>query len=153
MAENSFSERLAGFFAEFGTGRTMVLSTSAGGRVSSRMTSVILMNGKFCFQTDTELRKYSQLKENPHAALCIDNIQIEGICTEKGHPFAFPAFCEVFEKRFEGSYRAYSGLTNERLFELDPTYIERWVYKQGVPYIETFDIINGSYSFEQYRGR
>jgi hypothetical protein len=153
MADERFFERLEAFFTEFGRGRTMVLSTSADGRVSSRMVSIVLIDGRFYFQTDTKLRKYFQLKDNPRAALCIDNIQIEGECRELGRPSDNKAFCKAFSERFEGSFRAYSGLENERLFELVPTFTERWIYKDGVPFIEVFDIPEEKYSFEQYSGR
>ena len=83
---DQFIERYEAFLTEFGQGRKMVLSTSENDRVSSRMMSIVLINGIFCFQTDTELRKYHQLTVNPNVALCIDNIQIEGICSEKGRP-------------------------------------------------------------------
>ena len=73
---SDFQEKLESFYSDFGTGKTMVLSTSADGIVSSRMMSVVLIDGKFFFQTDKELRKYSQLKNNKNVALCIDNIQI-----------------------------------------------------------------------------
>ena len=131
----------------------MVLSTSENGRVSSRMMSIVRINGGFYFQTDIELRKYRQLTANKYAALCIDNIQIEGICEELGHPLGNAAFCEVFRECFCGSYDAYTSLENERLFVLEPLFAERWIYSAGVPYIEKFDIENKQYSCEKYTGR
>ena len=50
------------------------------------------------------------------------------------------------------SFDAYSSLKNERLFLLTPLMIERWIYKEGIPYIETFDPENQLYSFEKYSG-
>lgn len=152
---NEFNEKLQAFFEEFGSGRTMVLSTCADcteGRVSSRMMSVVLTDGKFFFQTDTQLRKYAQLKENPRAALCIDNIQIEGVCKELGHPLDHEAFVRAFEGRFKGSFDAYTSLKNERLFALEPEYVERWVYRDGAPFVEIFFIPEERYVFEPYRG-
>ena len=77
-----YEDRMESFFADFGKGRKMVLSTSENDRVSSRMMSVVRIDGEFYFQTDRKLRKYHQLSANPHVALCIDNIQIEGSCRE-----------------------------------------------------------------------
>ena len=130
----------------------MVLSTSANGIVSSRMMSVVLINGKFFFQTDKELRKYSQLQNNKNVALCIDNIQIEGVSEEIGHPLNNMDFCEAFKSCFKGSYDAYTSLDNERLFSVDPLFIERWVYADGKPFVETFDITKGEYCFKEYKG-
>ena len=149
---NSYSDKINGFLSEFGTGRKMVLSTSENNRVSSRMMSVVQIDGAFYFQTDIKLRKYRQICANDNVALCIDNIQIEGKCTEIGHPLENPRFCEAFEKAFKGSYDAYSKLENERLFVIKPLYIERWVYKGRIPYIESFDVEKQQYSFKQYNG-
>lgn len=147
-----FSDRLKLFFSEFGKGRKMVLSTSENGRVSSRMMSVVQINGAFYFQTDRELRKYGQLISNSNVALCIDNIQIEGQCEELGHPLDNADFTEVFRQCFRGSFDAFTSLKNERLFIVRPTFIERWIYSDGIPYMETFDITAEKYSCERYTG-
>ena len=86
-----FEAHMQNFFQEFGSGRHMVLSTSLHDHVTSRMMSVIQMDGLFWFQTDRHFRKYRQLAENPRVALCADNIQIEGLCREAGRvPGALP---------------------------------------------------------------
>ena len=148
-----FSEKLRSFFADFGKARKMVLSTSAKDKVSSRMMSVVQIDGKFYFQTDKKLRKYRQISVNKNIALCIDNIQIEGICSEKGRPLDDSGFCETFQKCFKGSFDAYSSLDNERLFYVRPLFIERWKYVDKIPYIEIFDIENERYSCERYMGK
>lgn len=149
---NQFTEKFEAFLAEFGQGRKMVLSTSENDRVSSRMMSVVLIEGIFYFQTDTELRKYHQLSINPNVALCIDNIQIEGICSEVGRPLEHDGFCNTFQKCFKGSFDAYSALKHERLFAVKPVWIERWKYIDSVPHVEIFDIENERYSCERYTG-
>jgi hypothetical protein len=45
----------------------------------------------------------------------------------------------------------YSSLDNERLFVIAPTYVERWIYKEGIPFLEIFDIEKKSYNIEQYK--
>lgn len=130
----------------------MVLSTSENNRVSSRMMSVVQIDGIFYFQTDITMNKYHQIIANKNVALCIDNIQIEGICEEIGHPLKNDAFCDVFKECFKGSYDAYSSLKNERLFSVKPLHIECWIYKGAVPYIETFDMNSKQYSFNRYSG-
>ena len=145
-------EKYESFLAEFAKGKTMVLSSSEKGKVSSRMMSVVCINGAFYFQTDRYFRKYRQLMDNPQAALCIDNIQIEGVCRELGSPMDEPLFCKVFQECFGGSFRAYSSLENERLFVLEPEYVQRWVYKNSLPFIEVFDVKKQEYEISQYRG-
>ena len=72
-----FSEKYSDLMDQFGTSKKMVLSTAEKNIVSSRMMSVIQINGKLYFQTDKTFRKYRQIAQNPSVALCIDNIQIE----------------------------------------------------------------------------
>ena len=147
---NLFTQQFQAFLTAFGAGRKMVLSTSVNGLVSSRMMSVVRIGETFFFQTDTALRKYRQLAANPNAALCIDNIQIEGSCKELGHPLGHPDFCAAFRACFPGSFDAYTALEQERLFSLTPRRIERWIYRDGVPHIETFDMETQQYRFEKY---
>ncbi len=149
---NDFSDKYRCFLSDFGSGRTMVLSTSEDNIVSSRMMSVVLIDGAFYFQTDVTFKKYRQLTRNPNVALCIDNIQIEGICEELGHPLQFPLFCTRFQECFKGSFDAYTSLKNERLFVVKPTDVERWIYKDGVPFIESFAVSTQEYDLSEYIG-
>ncbi len=120
--------------------------------VTSRMMSIIILDKKFYFQTDKNFRKYRRLKENPNISLCIDNIQIEGQCKELGKPCDQMEFVEAYKKNFPSSFTRYTLLKNERLFVVIPTFIERWKYVDGDPYIEIFDVINKRYSFTPYVG-
>ena len=148
----TFQDNYTAFLSDFGNGRKMVLSTAENNRVSSRMMSVVQIDGVFYFQTDLTLNKYRQILSNPNVALCIDNIQIEGLCEENGHPLQNEAFCNGFQECFKGSYDTYTSLKNERLFAVKPTFIERWIYRDGVPYIETFDVNAHEYNLTQYAG-
>ena len=42
-------------------------------------------------------------------------------------------------------------MESERVFELSPDYIERWIYIDGKPYTEVLDIENGSYILTEYK--
>lgn len=148
----TFSEKFETFLSDFGNGQKMVLSTSENNIVSSRMMSVIQIDGTFYFQTDVTFRKYRQLSNNRNVALCIDNIQIEGVCEELGHPLEKKNFCQRFKECFKGSFDAYTSLKNERLFAVRPTLIERWIYENGVPFIEIYDVSKQIYSLNKYIG-
>lgn len=56
-----FNDKYNVFLAEFGQRRKMVLSTSENNKVSSRMMSVIQVNGKFYFQTDVTMKNIINL--------------------------------------------------------------------------------------------
>lgn len=147
-----FQEEYTKFYKEFGESKKMVLSTSLNDIVTSRTMSIIVLDEKIYFQTDKTLRKYRQLKGNSNVSLCIDNIQIEGYCEEVGRPLENIEFSHAFKKHFLSSYTSYTSLKNERLFEVIPTRIERWLYIDSAPYIEIFDVANKRYSLNQYVG-
>lgn len=148
-----FDEKVKLFFEAIGKSAKMVLATSLNDIVSARTMSVIIHNGGFYFQTDIFLRKYNQIIQNENVALCVDNIQIEGICKELGAPKDHKDFCEHFKKAFPGSFQAYSMLENERVFEVVPSFIQRWIYVDKVPHIETFDFKTRTYQKEAYIGK
>lgn len=147
-----FQEAYSNFYKELGENKKMVLSTSRNDVVTSRMMSIIVLNKKLYFQTDKTLRKYNQLKENPNVSLCIDNIQIEGHCEKVGSPLENLEFINAYKKYFPNSYARYTALGNERLFAVTPTFIERWLYIEGIPYIERFDIVNKQHHLKPYIG-
>lgn len=74
----------------------------------------------------------------------------EGKCEELGRPDDNPMYCEVFSERYKGSYDSYSHMKNERIFAVKPSFVERWVYREGIPFIETFDFAQEKYRFIQY---
>ena len=54
----NINDKTKEFYEGFGCGKKMVLSTLQSDKVSSRMMSVVLINGIFYFQTDKTFRKY-----------------------------------------------------------------------------------------------
>lgn len=82
----------------------------------------------------------------------LDNIQIEGKCEEIGHRLDNVEFCDTYKACFPDSYSNYTALKNERLFEVIPTFIEKWLYIEGAPCIESYDIENKKYMLEKYCG-
>ncbi len=138
---------------QLGNYKKMVLSTALNDIVTSRMMSVIISDGLFYFQTDRNFRKYEQIQKNPNVSLCLDNIQIEGICTEVGHPLDNDLFCKRYKEYFKTSYDRYSELPDERLFMIKPIYIQKWIYENAEPFIESFDLEKNFYEKKPYLGK
>lgn len=147
-----FEEQCAALFRQLGDHKKMVLSTSLRDHVTSRMMSIIILNGVFYFQTDLRFRKYEQLKKNPQVSLCADNVQIEGTCAELGHPLSNTDFCGLYQAHFPASFARYTGLECERLFTVRPAYIQKWIYEDGEPFVEKLDFESRSYRKEPYIG-
>lgn len=146
-----FDSKIESLFSELGTHKNMVLSTSYEDKVTSRMMSIIIFKGNFYFQTDITFRKYQQINNNHNVALCVDNFSLEGICTEIGKPTDHPDFINLYKKHYNWSYNKYSKLDNERLFKISPQYVQRWIYENDTPYVESFDFVNRVYNKEIYK--
>lgn len=148
--KDEIDEKIQEFWDGFGSCKKMVLSTSWMAHVTSRMMSVVVIDGCLYFQTDRNFRKYEQLRKNTRVALCVDNIQIEGNCLELGRPLAVPAFSELYARCFRSSYDRYTALKDERVLKVIPEYIQRWAYDTSGPYLERFECTCRRYSRAAY---
>ena len=147
---DKYKNKLKEIYDQIGDHAKIVLATSSNNRVSARKMSFIIIDGKFYFQTDITFRKYNDIKENPNVALCIDNIQIEGKCKELEHPLKHQEFSAKFKEYYRSSYDAYTSLDSERLFVIEPCFIQRWNYVNNKPVIEQLDFDNEYYKERYY---
>lgn len=109
----------------------LTLSTTDGEKVSSRFVSVVFNAEKFYFQTDLGFRKSRDIEKNKNVALCINNLQIEGIVTD-----CFSLYDEqakdikaLYKKVHPNSYQAYSKLMDTRFFEITPLKAQLYSYE------------------------
>lgn len=147
-----FINRANELFQSIGENKIMYLSTCVDNRVTSRAMSFIIYNQKLYFQTDKTSLKYEQITKNPNVAVCIDNIQIEGVCKHIGGPLDNNNnfFSQKYKEYFRGSFDKYSSMKNEVLVEVTPTHIELWNYDEGRPYQEFLDFNNQLYDKKYY---
>lgn len=129
-------------FSLLGNKKIMVLATSSENIVTARNMSCIIINKKIYFQTDKTFMKFKQILKNSNVALCVDNIQIEGIAKIKAHPFSEEnkEFIETFKEKYNSSYKTYSHLDNEVVVEITPTLITLWKYENEQPFRDFLDI-------------
>ncbi|MCI1244766.1 MAG: pyridoxamine 5'-phosphate oxidase family protein [Bacilli bacterium] len=146
-----FEKELKRFLSDYGKGRAMVLSSSDGSVVSSRMVSVIRMGGRFWFQTDKRFKKYRQIQSNGNVSLCIDGISIEGTAIEAKETRLVKSFLNSYKAVYPGSFEKYSNLDNEVFFEVVPSRIYVWKYIKGRAYIELYDLQNSVFSLNEYQ--
>ena len=145
-----YERKLSELFRTIGKVRKMVLSTSFDNRVTSRMMSFVIFDNKFYCQTDKTFLKYQQIKSNPNVALCIDNIQVEGIAKNIGKPLENKKFINLFKQYYKTSYEIYSFLENEILLEIEPTFIGVWTYKDFIPVREFYNLETKEIKEESY---
>lgn len=132
---HEYQEQLEKVYQKLGKAKQMVLATSLGGRTTARMMSCVILDGCFFFQTDRTFLKYEQMKGNPCVALCFDNIQIEGVASDLGHPLdaCNATFAAAYRQAYPGSYAAYSSLETEVLFQVEPVLITWYDYEHHEP--------------------
>ncbi len=145
-----FTSKVNELFQALGTNQIMVLATCADSKVTARSMSFIIDKFKLFFQTDRSFCKYSQMKSNPNVAICLNNIQIEGICREIGHPLSQNnvMFAQKYKEHFRGSFEKYSHLPNETVFEVTPGMITVWSYEDGKPVREFYNFNKEKYNKE-----
>lgn len=132
-------------WSEIGSSDIMVLSTCADNRVTSRPMSVVVIDGKFCCQTDRRYLKCSQIKANPNVALCVNNFSIEGQCHVIGRPLENSFFVEKMKECFPDAVSRWSELPTECVLEITPKLISAWSYDKNKPFIERWDFESISY--------
>lgn len=130
---------------EIGRGGVMVLSTCAENKVTSRAMSVVVINGKFYCQTNKDYLKCRQIAENTNVALSYRNYSVEGVCRNIGSPYEVKRFITAMEQIFPDAVKRWSKLPEECVLEITPVLIRSWVYENNVPFIEEWDIENGTY--------
>ena len=147
---DKYNQKINEIFNQLQDHGKLILATTDNNKVSARNMSFIIYKQCFYFQTDIAFRKYKDIQTNNHVALCIDNIQIEGLCKELCHPSEHEMFKTLFQKYSSSSFEAYTFLPSERLFVIEPTFIQRWNYVNNLAVIEQLDIEQKKYTEEPY---
>ena len=129
-----------------------VVATCDNNRVTARNLSCVIKDKKIYFQTDKTFIKYQQIINNPKVALCINNIQIEGIAAPIGHPLENKNnwFKTLYSENYPQSFENYSKMENEVIIEVIPSLITLWKYINNKPLRDYLDIINKKAQREYY---
>jgi len=149
---SEFKKEVEVFYKLIGKYNKMVLATSANNRTTARMVSCIIDSETIYFQTDKTFLKYEQILENSKVALCLSNIQIEGIASVLGHPMdkEHSFFAYSFEKYCTESFKSYTHLKNERLISVAIKEVTIWEYEDKRPLRKFFDFEHQRYKLEYY---
>lgn len=129
-------------FSELTGKKVMVLATCADNKVTARNMSVIFLDGKIYFQTDSVMEKARQIEKNANVALCVDNFQITGQARILGPWGENQQILDEYLKVHKNSYLRYEHLTTEVLVEVTVTHIKKWEYIDGEPFLYEMDLPN-----------
>ena len=125
-----------------------VLATSDGNSVTARE-MMILVDGLtiFCF-TASHTRKYKQMQVNKNVAFSINNLQIEGTVTLRGHPSnkGNAGFLKMFEETYPKSYEFWGPIctnpeSNFQLIEISPMKITAYKSADGNTFLDILNLI------------
>lgn len=121
-----------------------VLATSSHDRVTARSVSIVNSGLKIYFQTHEDYLKYKQIRENNRVALCWNNVQVEGIATIAGNPFApgNEEFIRLYKESHGDSFDRYAKLPGEVVIAVAAELITMWKCIDSVPYIDYLDVDN-----------
>ncbi len=133
--------------------KTWSLATAAGNHVTVRTINAVNMGMKIYFQTDTRLTKYGQIQANPQVALCRENIQIEGLAKDLGHPLTAKNkyFCDLYRRQHPTFFDFYSAVPTQTVVEVSPTLITIWHHDDENAYRKFLLIVAGKAYRENYQ--
>lgn len=129
---------------------SIVLATGAGNLITARTMSPANVGLDVYMQTSRDFTKIAQMQENPNVALCLGNIQIEGVAEFLGHPMdeGNETFRMLYSKKHRGSYERYSMTEEEIVFVVHPQRVTLWKYIDGNPCRDRLDVGEKSASRE-----
>lgn len=107
--------------------KSIVIATADGERVAARTVYYVFLDESIYFYTSTAYTKYKQILKNQNVALCLANIQIEGVAHSLGHPSlqSNKAVLDCFALKCpEGSH--YAKYKNSVLIQISISKIETW---------------------------
>ena len=129
----------------------IVLATCSDGCVTARTMSHVNAGMDIFFQTDMRFLKVEQILKNPRVALCIGNLQIEGITELQGHPSDSKNvdFCSLYKQKHPHSFEMYAGMKDEIVVKVKPSLITLWKYIDGRPCRDYLNL-NEDIAYKEY---
>ena len=120
----------------------IVLATSADNRVTARTLCHVNIGLDIFFQTDSGFLKVEQIRKNPKVALCLNNMQIEGVAQLRGRPSEDQnaEFSDAFRKKHSRSYEKYAKSKKQITIKVSPALFVEWKYIDEKPCREYLDL-------------
>lgn len=122
-----YSEMTDQIIARLNSKDNIVLATSNGKMVSARTIFFFNDGLSIYFVTSKAYRKFKDIERNTNVALCMDNIQMEGVATSLGHPFEDQniQYREIIERH--NGMRQFCKYKFTVLIKADVMFVEMWI--------------------------
>ena len=80
-----------------------------------------------------EFQKVEQIQKNPKVAVCVGNLQVEGMAEFTGHPLKAnnAEFSENYRKKHPKPFERYGSLKGEVVIRIRPSLFTFWKYIDG----------------------
>ena len=129
----------------------IVLASCSDGRVTARTMSHVNVGMDIYLQTDKKFLKVEQIAKNPRVALCVGNLQIEGVAKFEHHPSDLEntEFCNLYKQKHPHSFEMYSSMKDEIVIKVKPTLAILWKYINGKP-CRDYLHLNGNIAYREY---
>ena len=135
-----FESELALLEKDFSIQKIAVLATSLNNDTSIRSMSIVLIDHKIYFQTDSRMKKYKQILGNSNVALNVGTIAVEGQANILGKANEHKVFVDVFSKIHPVSYKNYTNINTEVVIVVTIEKIKIWLYMDEKPFEKIFNI-------------
>lgn len=122
----NYSEMTNQIIARLNSKTDIVLATSDGRTVSARTIYYFNEGLRIYFLTSKAYRKFKDIKCNSNVALCMENIQIEGVATSLDHPLDDKniQYREIIERHY--GMKQFLKYKNTVLVRVDVMFVEMW---------------------------
>jgi hypothetical protein len=127
--------------------RDIVLSTSAGSRVTSRVVSCACCGEEIFFLSWGHHTKSKQIAQNPNVALCHSNIQLEGQAKILGNPLdpENKIDLEKYKERQPTMFEGFAKIPGMQLIKVTLSAITSWTKDDKSSYIDHIDLKKRDY--------
>lgn len=131
----------------------LVLATCLVERVTARTMSHVNIGMDIFFQTDKRFLKVEQMIANSKVALCLGNLQVEGIAELRGHPAEKEniEFIRIYKKKHPHSFDMYANIKHEIVVKVMPLLITLWKYVDGKPCRDYLSLTENAAFREYYK--
>lgn len=114
-------------------GKTVVLATCSGGRVTARSVSYINIGLDILYQTGIGFIKADQMCKNLKVSVCVGNLQIEGSSEFSGHPMdpINKEFCSLYQKKYPQFGKCHTTMKGASVVRVKPSLFTFCKYLDG----------------------
>jgi len=128
---------------ELGKEKYIILSTTMNNEVRSRLVDFVNNELEIGLFSWISTRKIHDIKNNPHVALCVNNLQIEGRATVYIDSLArCKKLIELYKQKLPETYNKFRKLNDTCFITIEPTLLIMMKYENSSLFLYHLDVVN-----------